>query len=230
MKVGTFNIRHGAPAETYIGDAGEVAKACAALNVDVLALQEVDQGIRRSKGVDLAAVAAEASGMEVVFAETMPFRGGSYGNALLVRGEIENYEVLELRGGRRFWVRREPRNAILATTCIDDRRILVAATHLSTQGHASRKQLDKVVAGLANREKPEEPQVFLGDLNRKRHRVIGHLSINSMELADGDATFPSPNPRKSIDHIAVKGLAILSVEAIHFPRLSDHRALVAEVE
>ena len=115
VRLATFNIRHGAPSRGYKGEPERVAAACASLAADVLALQEVDRGLARSGRADLAQVAADAAGMEVVFAQTMPLRGGQYGNALLVRGEIEDVEIVRLPGGYRFWVRREPRNAIVAT-------------------------------------------------------------------------------------------------------------------
>jgi endonuclease/exonuclease/phosphatase family metal-dependent hydrolase len=226
VRLATFNIKHGAPAKGHRGNPERVAAACATLRADVLALQEVDQGIARSKRADLAGLAAEASGMEVVFAQTMPYSGGRYGNALLVRGDIDDVDILRLPGGYRFWVRREPRNAIIATARLGDRRVTVAATHLSTQRWASKGQLSQVVAAVTRRP---PPHVLLGDLNRTIAELASHPSTDSMVFAGGPPTFPAIKPVIRIDHIAVNGLAIRVVEAVRFP-LSDHLALVAEVE
>ncbi len=228
MRLATFNTRHGAPAEHRIqkGDPEALAEACASLKADVLALQEVEKGVTRSKGKDLAAVAAKKSGMEVVFAETMPFRGGEYGNALLVRGEITNVSVLDLPGGTRFGVIPEPRNAILARVCIEGQWLSIAATHLAHQRWASRRQLPQIIEQL---EGCDEPQVLMGDLNLRRRQIPSRILHGALEFAAGPATFPSPKPRRSIDHIAVSGLEIHSMEAVRLP-VSDHLALVVEVE
>jgi len=228
VRLATFNIRHGAPSRGYRGYPDRVAAACASLAADVLALQEVDQGVARSARCDLARVAGEASGMEVVFAQTMPYRGGQYGNALLVRGSIEDVDILRLPGGYRFWVRREPRNAILATARLsrfDGRPLSVAATHLSTQRWASRGQLTQVVKALTGRP---DPHVILGDLNRSNVEVATHPAAGMIGFVDGAApTFPAVKPVLRIDHIAVNGLTIESVAAVRFP-MSDHLALVAD--
>jgi endonuclease/exonuclease/phosphatase family metal-dependent hydrolase len=230
LRLATFNIKHGAPAESDWGDAEAVAEACAALEADVLALQEVDQGLPRSGLADLAAAAARAAGMSFVFAPAMPIRDGRYGNALLVRGEIERHTVLSLK--RRRWLlprRTEPRIAILATVRAGGHRLSVAATHLETSRWVSKQQLPQALAGL---QTMPEPWVLLGDLNRSADQVHSEPLLGSMEVVTVPATFPSWGPTLRIDHIAIRGLALRAdtVDAVHFPRVSDHLALVADVE
>ena len=233
IRLATFNIKHGAPAVGELGDPEKVAEACAELGADILALQEVDLGIRRSEYADLAKLAAEASGMKQVFAKTMRLQGGRFGNALLVRGDIVDVQMLTLKGAlryrslgnQRFRVgRKPPRGAIVAKARLPQGDISVAATHLSIEHRASRDQLSLVMAALACRE---GPHVLVGDLNLSRASVLKDPSLATMELADGPPTFPAQGPARHIDHIAVRGLAIQSVEAVEFP-ISDHRALVAE--
>ncbi|MGH9245820.1 MAG: endonuclease/exonuclease/phosphatase family protein [Acidimicrobiales bacterium] len=226
MRVATFNLKHGAPPHGYRGDPVRTAEACAALGADVLALQEVDRGVPRSAGADLASLVAQATGMEVVFAQTMPFRGGQYGNALLVRGEIDDVEIVPLQPGWRFWVRTEPRNAIVADVVVDGRRLAVAATHLSTQRSASRGQLAEVVDAIGHRP---GPHVVLGDLNRTPSELDGHEATGRMVFADGPPTFPTLKPVLRIDHVAVNGLEIRAVETRRMA-VSDHLALLAEVD
>lgn len=237
LRVATFNLKHGALAEGYLGKPDQVKMACTEFrDVDILALQEVDKGVVRSKRKDLAALAAKASGMKVVFAPTMSFHVGSYGNALLVRGEIEDVEVLELGGGPRYRLQLgshtlppigyEPRNAILATAHVGNRQISLAATHLSTDRQTGGRQLTNILTALALRP---EPRVLLGDLNQNRRQVLAQTHIESSELADGPPTFSAAKPQTRIDHIAVKGLAICAVETMRLP-ISDHLALFADVE
>jgi endonuclease/exonuclease/phosphatase family metal-dependent hydrolase len=235
IRLATFNTQHGARAEGYLGNPEQTAAACASLRADVLALQEVDKGTLRCRRADLAALVAEASDMKVVFAPSIRFRIGSYGNALLVRGEIENYEVLEMTGGHRIRLRwrghqllagHEGHNAILATVRVGERRISLAATHLSTEPPVNARHLPQVISALAARP---EPRVLMGDLNRRRHQILELLATNGLVLADGPPTFPAPSPTAAIDQIAVTGLTVRAVEAVALP-VSDHLALVADVE
>jgi endonuclease/exonuclease/phosphatase family metal-dependent hydrolase len=225
VRVATFNIRHGAPTTGYRGDPDRVAAACAALGVDVLALQEVDHGLARSQRAHLAARAAEAAGMEMVFAPTMNLRGGEYGNALLARGDIEDVDVVGLAPGYRFGRKREPRNAILATVRVGERRLSVAVTHLSTQRWASHGQLGQVIEVLHRRD---GPQLLMGDLNRTSAEVIAHPATAALEFAAAPPTFPALKPVLQIDHIGVRGVEIGPVRAVRLP-VSDHLALVADL-
>lgn len=245
MLFATHNMKHGALAERYLGKPKRVSEAYketfkTSRKVDILALQEVDIGVIRSRFSNLAALAAKASGMEFEFASTLPYHVGCYGNALLVRGAIEDVEVLELEGGPRFNgvglgkyrlppFGYEPRNAILATACIGDQRISVAATHLSTQPEIRWEQFACVVDALAEWD-PNMPRALLGDLNMTGDEVAAHPSSKTLVYAHGSPTFQEPNPTRDIDHIAVSDeLTIRSVETLHLA-FSDHGARLAEVE
>jgi endonuclease/exonuclease/phosphatase family metal-dependent hydrolase len=228
----TFNLKHGAQADKRLTDPGRLAKACEELkkiDPDILALQEVDRGTVRAKGAHVDTIIASALGMNHVFAPTMQFNLGRYGNALLVRGDIDDPEELRLRGGRRFKREvfghkfkfgSEPRNAILATAC----GISVAATHLSTEKNLSQRQLPRILDALGKRP---GPHVVMGDFNRTPEEVENLLG--SMERVDSSETFRAPNPDRTIDHIAVSGLTICTSRVEQLP-ISDHLALIADVE
>jgi endonuclease/exonuclease/phosphatase family metal-dependent hydrolase len=226
VRLATFNLKHGAPAHGTRGDPLRTAAACASLEADVLALQEVDSGVPRSGRADLPLVIAEACGMEVVFAQTMPLRGGRYGNALLVRGDLGDVEVLPLRGGRRFWVKEEPRNAIVATAEVNGLALSVAATHLAVQRSASRRQLTQVAETLLRRPRP---RALLGDLNRTPSEVRSTPGVDGLVFAEGPPSFPALKPVLRIDHVGVEGIAIRAVEVRRLS-VSDHLALIVEVE
>src|SRR6266545_5861292 len=106
LRVATWNCQHGRPAPAKIGE------SVALLDVDVLAMQEVDRNTRRVGGRDLAHTAREAFEAELVWAPALSLGdGGDYGNALLVRGEVLDSEVVVLPGRRRRGS--EPRVALV---------------------------------------------------------------------------------------------------------------------
>lgn len=217
MRLATWNVQHGRRPDGMV-DVDLLARGCAALDADVLGLQEIDVGAPRSGGRDEAAEAADRAGMLARFAEARPHPdGGRYGNALLVRGDMTDVEVLPLPG------RGEPRVAMLARVApVRGDLLSVAVCHLGLQGDAAR-QLPVVVAALADRP---PPRVLLGDLNLRPEEV----EAGELEVVDGGGpTFPGEAPTLRIDHVALDGLKPAAVVVPPMP-VSDHRPLVVEVE
>jgi endonuclease/exonuclease/phosphatase family metal-dependent hydrolase len=214
VRLATFNVKHGE------GPGGEVdiallARVCAALDADVLALQEVDRNLRRSHDADTAAVVAEACGMAHVFGAAIAIRGGEYGNALLVRGSIDDVEVVPLEDP-------EPRSAIVARVEVAGVALSVAATHLGLRG-AGKAQLPLLVEHLRRRP---GPRLLLGDLNLHPEDVV---VPPGWTRPSGGPTFPATSPRREIDHVLLDGLVATAAVVVPLP-VSDHRALVVEVE
>ena len=214
MRVATFNVQHGRRPDGVV-DVPLLARTCAALDVDVLGLQEVDRFARRSHFRDTPFVVATACGMAYTFAPVARLGPtGRFGNALLVRGTIGDVAVLRLprRAGS------EPRGALV----VEAVGLSVAVTHLSRDRDESAAQLDAVLDALLARP---APHVLLADLNRRDHEV-GRLAERGLTVAGGPPTYPSHDPRLRIDHVAVGGgLRVDAVEAPLVP-VSDHRPLV----
>jgi endonuclease/exonuclease/phosphatase family metal-dependent hydrolase len=217
MRVVTFNIRHGEPTGGGPVDVARLQAACAALDADVLALQEVDRDVPRSGRQDLWAAVAAATGMAAAFARARGVDGGSYGIALLSRAPLT--DVVGVRLPR--FPHQEPRVAVLARTA----GISFAATHLGVRQWESRVQLAAVIRRLRRRP---GPRVLLGDLNRRPDQVVEVLRRRRFEPAGGAATFPAHRPRWQIDHVAVDGIGVRSVDVVA-TGVSDHRALVVSV-
>lgn len=225
MRVVTFNACHGSAGKGTPTDTDALVDACVGFEADVLALQELDRGTRRVDGVDQAALVARATGMARLTAPVKRYDKGWVENALLVRGGVTDGEVLALRGRCRLG-RRERRSAVVATAWVGDRAVSVAATHLSLTVPDNEPQQDRVVAALVRRA---GPHLLLGDLNRRTAWVCPGATSAGLSLVEDDApTFPAPNPRYRIDHVAVAGLSVTGVEVVRVP-VSDHRAVVVEI-
>lgn len=216
----TFNVQHG---RTPAGDVDVhlLARSCATLHADVLALQEVDVRLARSDRVDQARVVAEACGMRAVFGEAIARRRGKYGNALLARGPITDVDLQKLPSAEG-----EPRSAVLATVTLDGGPSLtVAATHLGLHGYAA-VQLPVLLAALQDRP---APRVLLGDLNLEPDVVGALATAVGFTVVPSEPTWPAHAPRRRIDHVLLDGPAAVAVDVRQLP-VSDHRALVVDVE
>ncbi len=231
MRIVTFNIRHGAPKDDYRGLPHVLAEACAGLDADILALQEVDVDLPRSQRADLAKVVADATGMAYHFAKArMHNYRGKYGNALLVRGTISDVEVVRLTGDHRHSLTigsivlhpfREPRNAIIATATVDGRRLSVAAGHFATEPRVRQRQLTTTADHLTRRE---QPRVLLGDFNIGWAQAARWLEPYNLRLAESDGV----GTQDGIDHVAIDGFDVEHVETRWLP-ISDHAAKIVDV-
>jgi endonuclease/exonuclease/phosphatase family metal-dependent hydrolase len=79
VRLATFNVKH-----ALLAGLDAIAGALRESRADVIGLQEVDRGARRSGGVDQARALGERLGMRWAFAKAMDHDGGEYGCALLV--------------------------------------------------------------------------------------------------------------------------------------------------
>jgi endonuclease/exonuclease/phosphatase family metal-dependent hydrolase len=229
VRVATFNIRRGAD------DADRVrlralARSCAALDADVLGLQEVVGGRRRSWFLDQGAVVARRSRARHVSGPAVRWsRRRTYGNSLVVRGRVLERVVLELPRAPE----REPRTAIVARVAVRGIEMTVAVTHLQHwpkrhrhRPHDAPEQLRAVLDAL--RARPA-PRLLLGDLNLDAEQVAPILADAGFTRAAHGPTFPSVQPRVTVDHIAVDGFEVRRAWVAERAPVSDHRAVVAEL-
>ena len=224
IRVVSFNILHGQRADgSGVVDLPLLRRSAAALEPDVLALQEVDVGVPRSGRKDQAAAVGEATGLSVVFGKAARVGGiGKYGNALLARGALTDVSVVPLAKSHR---NNEPRAAIVASVAGG---LTVCATHLSIHRPEVHDQLRAVVELLVARP---GPHVLVGDLNLLPEEVAPVVEDAGLVLADVSVpTFPRNDPRIRIDHVAVsRDVRIVAVRVAPTDS-SDHCALVVDVE
>lgn len=218
----------------------------AGLDVDVLAMQEVDRDQPRSGGADLARVAADAMAAEhVVFAPTLfgtpggewvdaaagERPGPAYGCALVSRVPLRDVTTIRIPaapialplwvpGSGVVVVREEPRVAITARVTIDGADLTVVATHLPFVPGWKHWQLARLTRQLAG---SPDPLVLLGDLNvgRAAERITGYRDLADLP------TFPAASPRLRLDHVMLRGdLAGAARAATPEQSVSDHSPLV----
>jgi len=251
VRIATFNILSGrSPADDEV-DEQRFQQAVSALDADVLALQEVDRNLPRSKHHDLTALAAEAMGAdEHRFVAALSGTPGAtwtaatgneqpdsaaYGIALLSRYPVRGWSVVRLppfpvRVPHRFhgqwrpvWVRDEPRAAAVAEVDSPHGRLRVVTTHLSYLPWWNGHQLRVLLRELGAQD---GTVVLLGDLNMGRRRAEQLTAMRPLAVGH---TFPASAPAEQIDHILVRGDLVASGGGpVRLP-MSDHLALTADV-
>ncbi len=258
MRLATFNLLHGRSLTDGLVDPDRLTAAVAALDADVLALQEVDRDQGRSGNLDQTAVAARALGAsEHRFAAAVVGTPGErfrplthdddghgepcYGVGLVSRYPVTSWQVTRLKPapvrspvyvpgprGGLILLRDEPRVVLAAVLDTPRGPITVAATHLSFVPGWNAHQLRRTVRAL--RTLPA-PRILLGDLN---------LPAGPARLLTGwralgrRPTYPAGQPRVQLDHVLAdrQGLDLLPpVTAVATPlsSISDHRPLVVDL-
>jgi endonuclease/exonuclease/phosphatase family metal-dependent hydrolase len=248
VRLATFNILSGRSPSAPEVDVDRFAAAVASLDADVLALQEVDRRQPRSGYVDLADVAATATGaVDHRFAAAMTGPGDDwvpatgeeppdaavYGIALLSRWPVTGWRTIRMPGlplrvphrwpgSRRLtWVRDEQRVALVAEVHSPHGLLRVVATHLSFVPWSGGRQLRRLLAEAVGAD------VLMGDLNMAPERAARMTGMRPLATAP---TFPAGAPTTQLDHLLTGSAALVARHgaAVELP-VSDHLALVADL-
>ena len=206
------------------------AEVILATGADLVALQEVDVGTGRSGGVDQASELGRLTGMHAIFAEAMPYDGGSYGEALLSRWPIRRPETWPLSASPG----REPRAAVVAVVEPPGlgHPVRVVGTHLDHLDDEG-DRMKQTAELLSHMEGTDRPTVLLGDLNAEPDSgPIALLSLIGWRPADSSLapTYPAVEPDVKIDWVLLDPHApgeLTAVEVLHEPVASDHAPLRA---
>jgi endonuclease/exonuclease/phosphatase family metal-dependent hydrolase len=223
VRVATWNVRHGRPRHGFASNR-RLAGAVADLDVDVLAVQEVDRRVIRSWFADQPALIAQAANADqhrFAPARDHVLLTGEDGVALCVRGELDVRRVLELPRDEES----QRRVAIVAGVSVGDEQATVIATHLHNEARAANRQLDALVDAIAQEPRP---RLLLGDLNLRPEDIASALGRAGFTLVDAEPTEPARAPVQRIDHIAIDGF-IAEPSFVPAVAVSDHRPVVVEV-
>jgi endonuclease/exonuclease/phosphatase family metal-dependent hydrolase len=252
MRMATFNILHAHTVDDGV-DIERFRRVIRELDVDLLALQEVDCDQPRSAMADLTAVAADAmqaashrfvaaiagtpgaTWMAATGSESPGTAG--YGVALLSRHPATSWQVVRLPriptrfpmylpGPKRVMiVDEEPRAAVIGRFDTPLGVMTVANTHLSFVPGWNRRQLLRLVRDL--RGLPG-PRVLTGDLNMTPSSVRRWSRLRSLVSTP---TFPADSPERQLDYVLTDdpGLVAVRSSTPTMP-ISDHRPLVVELD
>ncbi len=202
---------------------------------DVVMLQEVDAGCKRSERHRQVDVLSEMLGLpHQTWHPNVAVRGGGqYGNATLSRFPLLNNENIDLSVPLK-----KKRSVLHAHLLIDrDRSLHVFNLHLGLFGPERRIQLQKLLASQVLRGLPSTaPVVVAGDFNDV-WETLGQSILTPAgfkTIASPLKTFPAYAPMRALDGMYVRGRArLVNLRRSQLDvarRASDHLPLIADIE
>jgi endonuclease/exonuclease/phosphatase family metal-dependent hydrolase len=240
IRVLVFNIHAGKDAKGQ-GNLEAVADLAKSVDADLVLLQEVDRGTRRSGKVDQLQVMSERTGYAPAFGRSLDYDGGQYGIAALSRaGVVAHFtEGLPVQPSQeRAGGSREPRAALVLVARTPIGNITALNTHLdASRAETYRLQEVEHVLGLVARSrKSNAPAVAGGDFNAEPGSQVHKRVLASglrdawLECGKGDGlTFPADKPVKRIDYLFLAESLHCSSARVIETMISDHRPLLVTV-
>ena len=239
LRVMTYNVHR------CIGLDGKVAperiaRIIARHEPDIIALQELDVGRKRTHGIDQAERIARLLHMSYHFHPIINFAQGRYGNAILSRHPMRLMQAEQLPqwGNLRYL---EPRGALWMTVDIDGVAVQVINCHLSIWPSERLAQAGALVGvrWLAD-PRCQSPVVFCGDLNAipgsptcRRLMAAVRDSQSAMKTPRIPRTWFSRYPVSRLDHIFLSPDITVSGVTVPWTMLdqiaSDHLPLLVQM-
>jgi endonuclease/exonuclease/phosphatase family metal-dependent hydrolase len=230
LRVMTYNIHVGVGMDKKL-DLQRIADVINAARPDLVGLQEVDRGVKRTEGKDEIAELAAMTRMEYAFAPNLDYQGGKYGVAILSRFPIKHTEHRMFENKREA----ERRGMLRIEVEVDHKTLNFVTTHLDYQYDDGRvfetEQLLKFLDGV------KDPTIVVADLNDVPAGSAYQLMRTKFDdawVTSGAKTegfsYPADKPMKRIDHIfyrpgdrvrARKSWVIETLASDHIPVMSE---------
>jgi endonuclease/exonuclease/phosphatase family metal-dependent hydrolase len=214
-----------------------VAEVIRRQDADVVMLQEVDAGVKRSRGDRQVELLGDELGLKyhTWFPNVDVRGGGQYGNAILSRYPLIESSNIDLT--LRFKKRRSVLHGVLRVRHDDvDRTVHVFNMHLGLARYERKRQLEMFLGSHPfSHLHSDTPVVVGGDLNDVYGRLGTLLEPSGFRgIERRPLTFPAWGPMRALDAIFVRGavdfLKLSRCDSDLARRASDHRPLIAEVK
>lgn len=243
VRVMTYNV-HGCAGMDGRISPRRVARVLRSEHPDLVALQELDLGRRRSRAEDQAGIIAAELDLHLLFCPTLTRGGEHYGHAILSRWPLELVRRARLPADPSGWWR-EPRAALWVRVQHPDGPFHLLTTHLGL-GIRERVAQARALAGpeWLGGLGPTQPVLLAGDLNAlpgsRPHRLLAQ-HLRDLQAGPGHraaATFTSAQPVLRLDHlfasrhferlrVAVVANDLTRVASDHLPLVADLRVVPA---
>lgn len=234
LKVLSYNVHSCIGTDRKL-DCARIAEVIASIEPDIIGLQELDVGRRRTGGADQAHIVASLLRMEFHFHAALHVAEERYGDAVLTALPMRLVKAAMLPSSG------EQRGAVWAEVSAGEKTVQVFNTHLGLRRRDRVTQMRTLLGSgwLGKPENADKPRILVGDLNsigRSASYGLVAKHMKDVQLAPGRrarATFPSRYPVMRLDHIFVSDdIEVLDAQVISNPltrRASDHLPLLATI-
>jgi endonuclease/exonuclease/phosphatase family metal-dependent hydrolase len=232
LRVMTYNIHVGVGMDKKL-DLQRIADVINREQPDLVGLQEVDRGVKRTEGKDEIAELAGMTRMHFAFAPNLDYQGGKYGVAILSRVPLRATVHTMFENKREA----ERRGMLMVEVNVDGKPLTFVTSHLDYQFEDGRlfetEQLLKALQDVKG------PLIVVADLNDipqgSAYKLMDTLFDDAWIVsgAKGDGfSYPADKPVKRIDHIFYRPANLVRAKKAWVVQTlaSDHIPVVAEVE
>ena len=232
IRVMTYNIHVGVGMDKKM-DLQRIAEVINQERPDLVGLQEVDRGVKRTQGVDEIAELARMTKMEYAFAHNLDYQGGQYGVAILSRFAISKTDHRMYRNKREA----ERRGMLRIEINVAGRSLSFATTHLDYQFEDGRIYEAGQLLDFLKDQK--ELLILVGDFNEEprddAYKLVAAYFRDAWLESDTKETglsYPADKPAKRIDYIFyTANMGVRTRKAWTVTTLaSDHVPVVADLE
>ena len=231
LRVMTFNIHVGMGVDKRL-DLQRIADVIIKERPDLVGLQEVDRGVRRTEGIDEIAELAKLTRMDYAFGHNLDYQEGQYGIAILSKFLIQKIDHQKYQNRREA----ERRGMLRVEVDVGGRTINFVTTHLDYQREDGRlfetEQLLRFLAHVKN------TLIVVGDFNDEpagssyKMMLTKFADVWTARRAKEDGlSYPADAPAKRIDYIFYRtsdDVRVKKVWVVKTPA-SDHLPVVAEL-
>ena len=232
VRVMTYNIHVGVGMDKKL-DLQRIAEVINQEHPDLVGLQEVDRGVKRTEGKDEIAELAKMTDMHFAFAHNLDYQGGQYGVAILSRFPIGAIDHRKYENRREA----ERRGLIRVEVVVGGKTINFVTTHLDYQYDDGRlfeaEQMLKFLQDIKG------PLIVVGDFNDEPSGSAYKLMLSGFEDAwlhsrakEVGLSYPADQPTKRIDYIFTRRTDRVRAKKawVRNTLASDHLPLVADLE
>lgn len=226
LKVMTYNIHRGINKSNEL-DLDGIAGIIRSAGPDVVALQEVERFSVRTRFQDQVEYLAEKLSMNYAYGKSISILNGQYGNAILSRYPIDEYEVNDLPSEG------EKRTLLRVILNVNGSKVPIYNTHLGLKKSERDRQISKIMGVSAD----ERRYILTGDFNSTvdKLQAVTEKLIDSAAYGEDEQekpTFADEGVAERIDYIftskdfGIKKYEVLESEASdHYPVMSTLKIL-----
>ncbi len=233
MRLLTYNIHKGIGGRDRVYRFERILDVIEAENPDLVLLQEVDSGVRRSRFHDQPVLFVEQLASHTgLFQLNVSLKDGGYGNLLLSRWPIPWHRAVDLRMSVK-----KPRAAQVARIASPEGDVVVVNYHLGLAEIERRWQAQKLLADPDMVALQGLPMIIAGDTNDWRNqlepKVYGPAGFAQVTRPPAKfRSFPAYMAMGSLDKVFVRGpIHVRSariVRSVLTRDASDHLPLVVD--